>query len=133
VEIQREFMPKVLINDVAVSFQPMDESIFQVPAKSIEVESCDAMQLPRAVYTPEPDFTEAARKKRREGIVLLYILIGKDGAIAAAKAINSVSDGLDRSAESAVRRWKFSPAICNGHAVAAEMTAEIDFRLAPRR
>jgi hypothetical protein len=36
--------------------------------------------------------------------------------------------GFSQNAVKTVKTWQFQPATCNGRAVAAEMTIEVDFR-----
>ena len=35
--------------------------------------------VPEAIFSPEPSFSDEARKVKGQGIVLLMIVVGKDG------------------------------------------------------
>jgi len=43
--------------------------------------------------------------------------------------MRSVGLGLDEKAIEAVKTWKFDPARKDGHAVAVQISVEVDFRL----
>ncbi len=129
VTIQKHLMSDLEVRDVAISFHPLEESLFSVPADSIETERCDGMKPPKAVFTPEPEFPEKARHDRKEALVLLCAVIDAKGRVPEAKGLSNVGNGFEKNAEAAVRTWRFEPATCNGHPVATEMNIEVDFRL----
>jgi protein TonB len=66
---------------------------------------------PRYRETPKPNYPESARRKGREGTVLLRVLVNEEGR---AKAIeinkSSGDDALDRAAREAIQGWRFIPA-----------------------
>lgn len=85
--------------------------------------------VPEAIYSPEPSFSEEARKAKAQGIVLLVIVVGKDGRPYDIHVRQSLGLGLDEKAIEAVRRWRFRPATFNGQAVATEIGVEVAFHL----
>jgi periplasmic protein TonB len=84
---------------------------------------------PVAKYTPEPDFSEEARKAKYQGTVTLSAVIGPDGRPRNLKVVRHLGMGLDEKAIEKVRTWLFEPGKRNGQAVAVAMTLEVDFRL----
>jgi outer membrane biosynthesis protein TonB len=60
--------------------------------------------------------------------VYLYVLINARGNVAESQALAMDAYGLAQNAVNTVKTWRFKPATCNGHAVAAEMNIEVDFR-----
>jgi TonB family protein len=82
-----------------------------------------------AKYTPEPDFSEEARKAKYQGTVTLSAIIGPDGRPRNLKVVRSLGMGLDEKALEKVRTWLFEPGKRNGQPVAVAMTLEVDFRL----
>ena len=87
------------------------------------------MQPPRAIYSPDPEYSRAARAARWEGTVVLGVLIGSNGTVIDVWVKKSVGFGLDQKALDAVRRWKFQPAIKDGKPVAIEAMIEVAFHL----
>jgi len=84
---------------------------------------------PRAVYTPDPEFSEEARKAKHQGMVVLWLVVGPDGRAHDIRVQRSLGMGLDEKAIEAVERWRFEPARRDGIAVAVEVAVEVNFRL----
>ena len=84
---------------------------------------------PVAKFTPEPDFSEEARKAKYQGTVTLSAIIGPDGRPRNLKVVRSLGMGLDEKALEKVRTWLFEPGKRNGQPVSVAMTLEVDFRL----
>jgi TonB family protein len=84
---------------------------------------------PVAKFTPEPDFSEEARKARYQGTVVLAAIIGPDGRPRNIRVVRSLGMGLDQKAMEKVRTWLFEPGKKNGTPVAVAMSLEVDFRL----
>ncbi|HEY6307465.1 MAG TPA: energy transducer TonB [Candidatus Angelobacter sp.] len=84
---------------------------------------------PKAKYTPEPDFSEEARKAKYQGTVTLAAIIGPDGRPRNLRVVRSLGMGLDEKALEKVRTWLFEPGKRNGQPVSVAMTLEVDFRL----
>jgi len=84
---------------------------------------------PVAKFTPDPDFSEAARKAKYQGTVTLAAVIGLDGRPRNLRVIHALGMGLDEKALERVRTWLFEPGKRNGQPVAVAMTLEVDFRL----
>lgn len=84
---------------------------------------------PVAKFTPEPDFSEEARKAKYQGTVTLAAVIGPDGKPRNLRVVRSLGMGLDQKAMEKVRTWLFEPGKRNGQPVAVAMTLEVDFRL----
>ena len=87
---------------------------------------------PRALFAPEPDYTEAARKARLEGMAVFKVIIGVDGKVYDPKLLKSLSPDLDAQAIAAMKQWKFQPATLNGQPVAVFIKIEVNFQLYER-
>ena|SRR5437868_8149833 len=85
--------------------------------------------VPRAVYSPDPEYSDAARRAKVQGTVLLWAVVGADGRIHDVKVMRALGMGLDEKAMEAVRTWKFDPARKDGQAVAVQLHIEVEFRL----
>jgi len=80
-------------------------------------------------YTPDPDFSEEARKAKYQGLVTLAAIIGTDGRARGVRVVHSLGMGLDEKALEKVRTWLFEPGKKDGKPVAVAMTLEVDFKL----
>jgi len=89
----------------------------------------DGVSAPKAIYTPEPEFSEEARKSKYQGVVVLDIVVGIDGRVHSPRVVRSLGMGLDEKAIEKVNVWKFDPAKKDGRPVAVEMNIEVAFNL----
>jgi periplasmic protein TonB len=87
------------------------------------------VSVPQLIYSPEPSFSEEARKSKTQGIVTLMLVVGKDGHTYGIRVAQSLGMGLDEKAIEAVKTWRFRPATMNGRPVATQLAVEVDFRL----
>lgn len=87
------------------------------------------VSAPKPIYTPEPEFSEEARKAKYQGVVTLDIVVGADGRVHNARILHSLGMGLDEKALETVKLWKFDPAKKDGRAVACAFNIEVDFHL----
>jgi TonB family protein len=81
------------------------------------------------VYSPDPEYTEAARQAGIQGTVVLRTLIDTEGRPQEIKVMKSLEPGLDEQAIKAVRQWRFPPAMKDGNPVAVPITLEVNFHL----
>ncbi len=87
------------------------------------------VSAPRALYAPDPEYSEEARKAKYQGTVVLWVIVGPDGRPHDIRVQRSVGMGLDEKAIEAVRTWKFEPARKDGQPVAVQINVEVNFRL----
>jgi TonB family protein len=85
--------------------------------------------VPRAIYVPDPEYSDAARKARHQGTVTLWVLLNAQGRIERESVYSSLGMGLDEQALAAVRNWRFEPATRNGQPIPVQMYVEVSFRL----
>ena len=84
---------------------------------------------PKPLYQPEPEFSEASRKKKEQGNVNIALIVGNDGLARDLKVICSSIRDSNENAIEAVKQWKFSPATKDGLPVAAAIMVEVSFKL----
>jgi TonB family protein len=106
------------------AFRRPDES-----APAVNHDQDENVLPPRPIYTPEPEFSEKARRAKFQGTVVLKILINKAGNVIRVTLLRALGMGLDENAMEGVERWRFSPATRNGQPVAVEMNIEVAFNL----
>lgn len=87
------------------------------------------VSMPKALFTPDPEYSEEARKAKYQGTVILWVVIGADGRVHDVRVSRSLGLGLDEKAMEAVKTWKFDPAKKDGQAVAVQMNVEVSFHL----
>jgi TonB family protein len=87
------------------------------------------VSAPRALYTPDPEYSEEARKAKYQGTCVLWLIVGPDGRPRDIKISRSLGLGLDEKAIEAVKTWKFEPAMKDGKPVAVQINVEVSFRL----
>jgi len=84
---------------------------------------------PRPVYSPEPQYTEQARKSNLQGTCTLGLIVEKDGHPSNIRVLKGIGMGLDENAIETVKTWKFEPAIKDGQPVRVEIAVEVSFHL----
>src|SRR5438034_335838 len=87
------------------------------------------VSAPKAIYQPEPEYSEEARKAKYQGTCVLWLIVGPDGKPRDIKVSRNLGMGLDEKAIQAVKTWKFEPAMKDGKPVAVEISVEVEFRL----
>jgi TonB family protein len=91
--------------------------------------SKEGVKYPQSVYTPEPEFSEKARRAKYQGTVILNIVVDKEGNVSRIKLVRPLGMGLDENAMEGLKTWRFKPATRNGQPVAVEMNIEVAFNL----
>jgi len=103
---------------------------------------------PIPIYQPEPDYTQAGRKAKVQGVVTVSLVvdahgqpqnvhivhglgIGPDGKPDPKfkKAWRKAANGMNQSAVDAVKQYKFKPAMENGKPVAVYLNVEVNFEI----
>ena len=80
----------------------------------------------------EPEYPEAAARRSLSGKVVIRLYIDEKGAVERVKTLRAEPPGyFERSAESAFRAARFTPAMKNGRPVKAQMTIEVHFDSPP--
>jgi TonB family protein len=87
---------------------------------------------PNPLRKVDPKYVAAAAAEKVEGKVRLAAVIRKNGHVDAVELLGHLDNRLDRSAEEALAKWEFEPALRNGAPVEVDAIFEIPFHLAPR-
>jgi TonB family protein len=113
-----------------------DDAIYKVSPSMLTQSSPGALEdkkdnvlAPRPTYTPEPEFSEQARRAKFQGTVILQIVVNKKGDVVRVILERALGMGLDQNAMEGVERWRFSPATRNGQPVAVALNIEVAFNL----
>ena len=96
-------------------------------AAAIPAQLADAQA--RLVHGHPPPYPAAARADGVEGYVHLELVVGDGGLVETARVVGGIGHGLDEAAVEAVRTFRFTPAMKDGHAVRVRMAWSVQFRL----
>ena len=84
---------------------------------------------PQAIYDPDPEYSDEARRAKYQGTVVLSLIVDPSGHARNIRIARSLGMGLDEKAMEAVQKWRFAPGMRDGHAVAVQVNVEVNFRL----
>ncbi len=84
---------------------------------------------PVPIYSPEPAYSEDARKAKFQGTVLLLIVVDAQGNVRNVRVVKPLGMHLDEEAVKTVSTWKFKPGLRQGVPVPVQVEVEVSFRL----
>jgi TonB family protein len=84
---------------------------------------------PKVIDAPDPEYSEKARQAKVQGMIVLWIGVGEDGAVQEACVLRPLGLDLDEKALEAVRQWKFEPATLDGRPIPSGWRIETTFKL----
>jgi TonB family protein len=114
---------------------PVDDTIFGIPEGPPSVEPDGPIMVggdvkaPERIFSPQPAYTEIARKARIQGVVIVQAIIDKQGNVTNVKVLKGLPMGLEEAAVSAMKQWKFKPATLNGRPVTVYYNLTVNFKL----
>lgn len=91
----------------------------------------EGVSLPKATFSPTPEYSVEAAKKKIEGTVLLSLIVLPDGTSRDVTVTKGLGYGLDEQALKAVSTWRFQPGVrkSDGVAVPISITVETTFHV----
>lgn len=100
-------------------------------AQAPPVYTLDEVTAPRVVKEVKPHYTPAAMEAGIQGVVVLDVVVQKDGTVGDVNITRSLDTvhGLDEEAVRAVKQWRFRPGRKDGEAVAVLVEIELTFTL----
>lgn len=84
---------------------------------------------PVKIHSPQPRYTEDARRAGVEGVVILETVVDEEGNVRDVKVLKGLPYGLDQSAVDTVKTWRYEPALRDGEPVAVYFTFTINFSI----
>lgn len=84
---------------------------------------------PVAIYSPEADFSDEARRQKHQGVCMISVIVDAHGNVVNPRIIRTLGMGLDEKALAAVSRYRFKPAMRHGQPVPVRITVAVNFRL----
>ncbi|MGA8763289.1 MAG: TonB family protein [Candidatus Sulfotelmatobacter sp.] len=89
----------------------------QVPAEVMEK---------LVIHRVDPDYPDAARQAQLEGVVVLDVIVGRDGSVVNMHPVSG-PEVLTTAAMDALRWWRFEPYRVDGKPVTVETTVAVEF------
>lgn len=96
---------------------------------SFGVEGAGEVTAPEKISSPQPQYTDAARQARIQGVVILQAVVNCHGRVEDVTVLKSLDPGLDRNSVDAVSRWTFRPATQDGKPISVYYNFTVNFRL----
>ncbi|HJQ40538.1 MAG TPA: energy transducer TonB [Thermoanaerobaculia bacterium] len=85
---------------------------------------------PELIKSVPPKYTERARRARIQGVVIVELLIERDGRVSDARVLKPLPMGLDAAARQAVLYWRYEPGRnVRGEPVRTLLHVTVPFRL----
>ena len=89
----------------------------------------NGVSAPKMIFSPDPDYTEEARRERYEGNCVLSAIVTPEGKTRDIHVTKAIGYGLDEKAIEALSQWRFRPAMKDGKPVAVQIAVEIGFHM----
>ncbi len=102
-----------------------DEAALAPTRPQVQV-SADVMQK-LVKHRVDPEYPAAARSKKLQGVIVLDVVIGRDGSVLDVSARNG-PEVLAQSAIQAMRWWRFEPYRVDGQPVIVATTLAMEFK-----
>jgi TonB family protein len=96
-------------------------------SEQVQVHVPEADMLKLVTHRVDPDFPAAARAQKLQGVILLDVVVGRDGSVVDVHALNG-PEVLAQAAKDALRWWRFEPYLVDGKAVVVETTVAMEFK-----
>jgi len=84
---------------------------------------------PQPIDTPDPEYTEEARRAKVQGTCILWLIVDAEGHPRDIRVVRGLGYGLDAKALETVKQWRFQPARKDGQPVNVQVSVEVGFRL----
>jgi TonB family protein len=108
---------------------PPGQEAQQATPETVYVPLKDGVTAPKAIYQPDPEYTDRARRKKINGSVVLSMIVTPDGTVRDPEVTKSLDKDLDKQAIACVKKWTFQPATKDGKPVAVRLSVEVSFHL----
>jgi len=109
--------------------QSLEPALFTPADEAVAREGCLDPDPPEIQEHIFPDYPGEAKRRRIQGTVSVYALIGADGRVYNVVVLRSVDPLLAAATLQTVQRWRFNPATCGSTPVETETVIEMSFHL----
>jgi TonB family protein len=115
------------VEDLASDNSPNE--LFSPPAGATERPTCSHPTFPKVVTKEAPIYPMSARDQHQQGSVTLFVVIETDGSLQNATVIQTAGKDLDEAALTAVKQWRYNPAMCANTPIPTETEITVNFAL----
>ncbi|MGB6385442.1 MAG: TonB family protein [Terriglobales bacterium] len=84
---------------------------------------------PQVTYSPNPKYSEKARKVGYEGTCVLWLVVDAEGMPQRIRVVRALGMGLDEEAVETVNSWRFKPGMKGDVPVAVQINVQVNFHL----
>jgi periplasmic protein TonB len=119
----------------AIALPVGSQGVNAVPAAAIRASANEIIDekgvssRAQVAYGPVPSYPREARAAEIETDVPVEIVVSPTGSVVEARLPRSIGYGLDEATLQTIRRYRFKPALKDGHAVAVRMQWTMKYRL----
>jgi TonB family protein len=99
----------------------------RIEQSQIQARVPEDVMLKLLTHSVRPDYPEAARPANLQGVIVLDVVVGRDGSVVDVRAQNG-PEVLAQAATDALRWWRFEPYRVDGKAVVVETTVAVEFK-----
>jgi TonB family protein len=118
--------PVEVVTEAEVNFQPL-EPLAQPVLEGNAYRIGGDVTAPIPISRKEPEFPKGVDPQVTNAVVLLSIVIGKDGSVTNVEPLRGDPAFFENAIE-AVKQWKFTPGIKDGEPVPVKANVEVNFR-----
>lgn len=116
------------IRDIAIKSAQFQDADFAIPPKAVVTETCESPAPPRKTEDYTPEYPGLARMSHLTGDVVLLALIGPTGHVDLVSGVSGPPILVQASMD-AVKRWRYSPAMCAAGPIAVQTYVIIKFHM----
>lgn len=124
--------PKAAESDLSMFGDPgavLQKNILANPNPESCVRPKDGQPRAKVSKTVDPKYPEGARLFRARGIVIIDLIIRKDGSVAEPRVVKPLPSPLTYAALEAIRTWRFLPSEVDGKAIESTFCLTINYKL----
>ena len=123
---QRSRNPEETTTEVSVEFSLRNAELNESIANDMATRVGPGVVPPRIIHRVDPPYADGKDLAHARAVVLDAV-IEENGAPRVVRVVRSLSWELDESAIGALKQWRFSPAMKDGHPVKVRMNVEMTF------
>jgi len=119
----------VTANVLDLTAAPFDESLLTPPPGAIARRECDGETAPKAISTPDVDFSGLPSNDKSPGDSTVAMTVLADGSVDDIHIVQGMTPSMDQVILKTLKLWKFTPAMCGTEPVVADITVVVSFRI----
>jgi TonB family protein len=111
------------------SFEALFPAVTSPDGQFFYFPGLDGITIPKCVYCPLPEYTDAARKAGINGTVSFSVVFTEQGKLKDVRVVRSLDPTLDQAAIEVIRKWSANPAKdASGNPVPVRVHVEVSFQ-----